>query len=624
MGNNSISTCAAGKDNAGGFFIRILIFITVAGWLLRLIAAWEMSVAGDGINNMFTPPAASDLATYMALGKACAAGDFPETFYYQPYYYCVFLGSIYFIFGKIALYAVIVIQSLLSAATVFLTGICGRKIFSERAGLVAAALIAISSSLILYVPYHQNETLQTFHLILLFYLTLSACEKKSWQWWSLSGFVAGIAILTRGNIWVLIPGILAAGVMCGAKQRKTWLNCTLFIFCMLAVQLPFIIRNSLACGELRGPSTAADAVLALGNGADAPAGGRNAEEAAGAMYYSESYRRMMANTSGEYAVSVPAQMRDWFYADPAGFLELQFRKALLFWDGREIPNNVSLDYDGCRYSLILRTLILGRNHFLLAIGIGGILWFIPVVVGKRKIPGVKLLYTFVILFYISAVAFYILSRFKAPVLPLLAVAGGGALCEWGSELRKKQWKSRLAVVCIIVFSVWMTSRAYDLYRDMESGIQRIIHPNGIILDLNSKDVLYLDHGPQPQGGWQEVELLPGMQIEKYFATLKTVPAELQIMMINSEAAQIIMSVNGKIIKFSLPPFMPGKSVRKTIRFQGCPVINGKYDIQIISVIGGKVFTALDIQRNYGRSRGNGTVLNGEWVIRTAVPKSFMY
>ena len=191
--DNTVVTSAAGKTLPGGFFIRGVTVITAVGWIIRLVAAWEMAGAFGGINNVFAPPATSDLATYMSLGRMCAAGNFPAEFYYQPYYYAVFLAAIYFLSGNISIYAVIFMQSLLSAATVFLTGICGRKIFSERAGLIAAGLTAVSSSLILYVPYHQNETLQTFHLILLFYLTLTACDSKKMYWWGACGAVAGIA-----------------------------------------------------------------------------------------------------------------------------------------------------------------------------------------------------------------------------------------------------------------------------------------------------------------------------------------------------------------------------------------------------------------------------------------------
>lgn len=614
------SPFSAGSSTSGAFFVRALSVITVLAWILRLLAAWEMSRAGGGVNNMFCPPPTSDLATYMTLGRECAAGRFPAEFYYQPYYYAVFLAPICRIFGGVAVYAVIVIQSLLSAATVFLAGWCGRKVFSERAGLIAAALTAISSSLILYVPFHQNETLQTFHLILLFWLTLRAMERPTWLRWALTGAVAGIAILTRGNVWLLLPAIVIA-LFLRSEGRRKWAHFGVFVLCLVLLQLPFIIRNSVARGGLCGASTAADAVLALGNGSDAPAGGREPGEAAGAMYYSESCRRMTANAAGAHPRSVPAQMWDFFTEDPLGFLELQFRKALLFWDGREIPNNVSLAYDGVAHSFVLRYLLPGRNDFLLSLGLAGLLWFIPACFRERK-RELLLLYGFTLLFYFAVVVFYILSRFKAPVLPFLAIFGGGFLCACGRAWRefreKKAWRPLLAAAIVANVACGVTVRAYDLYRDCEPWIQRTIHPDGLSLDLQGEDIMLLDHGPRPFGGWRDLPLTGGMCLEKTFAAKETAPAKIQIMMRNAKPAQCILRINGEVRMFDLPPLAPGKSERKFVILPGS-LIQGRLLIEVLRV-DGDVTVTLDTQRNYGRSRLNGRIVDGEWVIRAGIPR----
>ena len=99
---NSNSETAGKTDSSGGFFVKKLVIISVIALILRLIAAWEMAHAGDGANNVLQPLSTSDLATYMELGKACASGDFPETFYYQPWYYAVFLPFCYLLYFKIS------------------------------------------------------------------------------------------------------------------------------------------------------------------------------------------------------------------------------------------------------------------------------------------------------------------------------------------------------------------------------------------------------------------------------------------------------------------------------------------------------------------------------------------
>ncbi|MBQ4329986.1 MAG: glycosyltransferase family 39 protein [Lentisphaeria bacterium] len=620
------SETAGKKSRSGGFFVKYLWGITIVALVLRLVASWEMAHAADGINNVLTPLPTSDLATYMKLGKECAAGNFPETFYYQPYFYAVFLVFCNFISGS-AVAVFIVLQALLSSATVFLTGWCGKKVFNEKAGLIAAGLTAVSSSLILYVPFCQNETLQTFHLILLFALTLYSLEKQTWYSWLITGGVAGISILTRGNVWLIIP-VIAAGLFITAVKksiatRRILFYEALFFAALLAVQLPFIIHNSRALGRFSGPSTAANPVLALGNTPEAPAGGRQPGSSAGAMAYPESYHRMMNNTQGEYARSVPQQMWQWFCDDPAAFLELQFRKALLFWDGREIPNNVSLQYDGIGASYILRYLFIGRNHLIFALGAAGILFFLGDAFKKRKTE-LLMLYGFSAAFYVAVVIFYILSRFKAPVIPFLTIFGGGVLCSWYSMFITAPKERRFITGCrIAIFALlgcFFSCAAYNGYRDMEPAINRWLYPDGIVLDMAGPNIQHFDYGPYPFGGWLFSELKSGTVMVKKFPKIKSANnLRIGIMLASVEAVNVDFSVNGVPYSFSFPDIPPNKSDRRMV-IVNVPVVDGLVEVRVVSVAGGKIYAVYDRQRQYNRSALNDQLLSGEWVMRAITPR----
>lgn len=622
---NSIET-AGKKELSGGFFIKILWIITGIALLLRLLASFEMAMAADGVNNALVPLPTSDLATYMKLGRECAAGIFPETFYYQPWYYAVFLALCYLISGG-AIWLVIVVQALFSAGTVFLTGLCGKRIFSEKSGLIAAGLTAVSSSLILYVPFTQNETLQTFHLILLFYLTLRAMENVSWQKWLLTGVVAGIAILTRGNVWLIIP-VIAAGLVTscrkqGCEWKKTALYGALFFMALIAVQLPFIIRNSNALGRFSGPSTAANPVLALGNTPEAPAGGRQPGSTAGAMVYPESFRRMMNNTQGEFARSVPLQMWDWFCDDPLAFCELQFRKALLFWDGREIPNNVSLEFDGAGASYVLRYLLIGRNHLIFALGAAGIFFFLGTVF-RKPAATLLMLYGFTFFFYLAVIVFYILSRFKAPAIPFLTIFAGGGGMEWYTMFKNAEKEKKFITGCriaiFILLGCFFSCAAYDGYRDLEPAINRWIYPDGIVLDMRGENIQHFDYGPYPFGGWRYQELRPGMVLTKKFARIKSTRfAQFGLMLGSVEPVSIEFTVNGVPHSFSFPAIPPEKNDRRMVAISS-PVIEGLVEIRITSISGGKIYALYDFQRQYDRSALNGQLLTGEWIIRGVMPR----
>ena len=403
---------ASGAVPAERRFFRLLWGISALAVVLRLGVAWEFAAINGGWNSVFHPSSATDLATYMRLGAEVAEGKFHGVFYYQPFYYAVFLPLIRLVAGA-SVWAVIVAQSLLGGATAFLAGLCGRRFGGAVGGLLAAALTAISTPLLLYAPFHQNETLQAFLLVLLFHLTLRMLGSASPLRAVALGIAAAAAILNRGNIWLFVPllflalflGVHRAAPSKGARWRRFALSASLFAAALLLPQLPFILRNTRLTGRLCGPSTAADAVLALGNTAEAPAGGRDPGLPAGPMEYPESFHLAMAQA--ERGVSVPRQMLAWLLRSPGDFLELQFRKLLLFWDHREIPNNVSLYGEG-EHSIILRLLVVGRSGALLTLGIAALLLGLGRLCRRRE-PELCFLYGFILLYWAAIAVFYNLS-----------------------------------------------------------------------------------------------------------------------------------------------------------------------------------------------------------------------
>ena len=127
-------------------------------------------------------------ATYIDLARKIVAGTYSGEFYYQPFYYAVFLPLIYLLCGGV--WTVAVVQCLLGGATVWFAGLSAENLFSRFSALSAAFLVAVSTALLLYAPFHLNETLQAFNLTLLFYLVLIAVERRKWYWWAICGSVA--------------------------------------------------------------------------------------------------------------------------------------------------------------------------------------------------------------------------------------------------------------------------------------------------------------------------------------------------------------------------------------------------------------------------------------------------
>ncbi len=579
-------------------FHRWLWSLAGGALLLRLVVCWELGSWNQGRNSVFFPSPLSDLHTYMELGRQVAAGTFSGEFYYQPFYYAVFLPLVYLTTGYAAT-AVILAQAVLGALTVAIVGYCGARIWSRRAGLWAAGLTAISTPLLLYTPFAQNETLQTFNLALLLLLTLRCRRNPRWYAFLLTGVVGGVAILTRGNAWCFLPGIL------WFLARRRWNRRTvgglgLLLLALLAVQLPFAWRNTRLRGALAGPSTAAGAVLALGNTPEAPPGGRNPGLPAGPMEYPPSYADFMAREAAGRPVAL--QIADWFRREPGAVIELYWRKFLLFWDYREIPNNVSLYGEG-EHSLLLRTLLPGRSGLLLALGVAGML----LALRRWRRPPVALLYYFVGSYVAATVVFYILSRFRAPILPGLALFGGIFV---DGCLRLDRHRFRVLALPALVFGVWLTFAANDLYRErLEAAVMRLVRPDGVRYPLLDGRRMLLDHGPQTNGGWRELALKSGDRIHKSFPGVTAPRGRVEWSLLAGETgARLRLRANGETKSVVLPP------MSLTPLAWELPLNGGELEFEVLAQ-SGQAFLLYDEQRRYGRSGA----LPGELVMRLILP-----
>ena len=196
-------------------YFKCLLFLIVFGaFLFRCIVAFQL-IATDPA--AYAPSSITDMATYCALADAVLSGNLPDTFYYQPFYYSVFLPLCRLF--TTSPHVLAVVQSLLGAAVVYGAGLIGAKIFGRRAGLWSALLCALSAILIYFTPYALLETVQSFWILFLFFALQAALRKKRLFLWCGAGLLLGFSILTRGNTWCFLPVVFCAVFY---VERRNW------------------------------------------------------------------------------------------------------------------------------------------------------------------------------------------------------------------------------------------------------------------------------------------------------------------------------------------------------------------------------------------------------------------
>ena len=607
-------------------FILILLGIVLVALVLRLGTSYDLQAANYGRNAVNTPSPYTDMATYKRLAELIAQGDFQDPFYinnshkYQPFYNSVFLPLIYLTLGYSA-WAVIIAQCLLGAATVYLTGLSTAKIWNRQAGVIAALMAAFSQILILYTPYLLVATLQAFWLVLIFYSTVCAYKSGKKLHWIVCALIVSCAILSRGNVWFMVPGIIAAAIyslvikkdISKSLWHKTWKSCAVglvFLILVILPQVPFAYRNSVLLGRFCGPSSDAGTVLSLGNTPESPPGGREEGWGPGPMEYPPAYAVWAAKDS---PISVPTRIWRWFCREPFAYIELTFRKLLLFWDYHEIPNNVSLNFS-LRQSNFLSYGFLW-SAFILIPAMAGIFTLIWRSIKKHDIKMLLLIY-FIVSYCLSTVAFYILARFRAPLIPLLAILGGifvNRVYRVCKNDRHKLYIPYIAAICISIFICFL---AYDNYREnYEAAVMRTVRPNGVSLEMNKNKTMYLDNGPRTFGGWVPQQFTRGSDLQKQFKVGK-IPAnaviELELPLVFAEAGEATLRINDKFERIIVQ--------RKGLT-QKTFVIplssDGKVNINLVSSTCGLSYV-IDTQRDYGRSSINERPIAGEIVCRLFV------
>lgn len=595
-------------------FYLILGTLALLGMLFRLIVSAQL-LKNDPF--AFAPSADTDMATYHKLSDGICSGKFPEVFYYQPYYYSVFLPLAKLLTCGAKLWGPALAQVLCGGGIIWFAGLTASLLKGRKAGILAGFLAAFSLILTVYTPYALLEISQCFHFTLLAYFTIRLMKKDSILLWCGAGAVLSIAILSRGNAWCFLPPLILAFLYARKRfaynAKKMLLHTGVFLLCLILPQLPFVIRNTISLNKLTGPSSAGPAVLTLGNNPEAPPGGLNQK-------YPEGFEIWMAE---EKTYPVWKRILDWSLTSPGSFLEFQARKFLLFWDADEIPNNISIEQSK-KKSVFLQSIPLIPTGLILTLAIGA--FFLCLKESMRR----RSLLTFLlmpILYALAAAAFYILARFRLPAVGLLCIQGGLCaplvLTAWQKRDMRKFILYRVAPILLAGVIVYNAYPAYSNY--YEPAMMRLLRPDGVRLDWASGQTSVFDHGPDLPQPWQIMSLKPGMTLEKRLIIPpellnKPGKAFLELRCIIQHVNQGKLRLNGdNVLEYTLniPPNKPFMFWTIAFTLDKIPA-DGIFRITMEegnSAPGQELGLFMDLRRDYGRTFVNGKPFPGEAVIR---------
>ena len=225
-------------------------------WVIPVVLALAASlfVVFFGFRSQRFVSTSFDPYFFGKMGASIAHGDgfmpFGTLIQRRAPLYPLAVGGIYWVFGEQPM-LVLLLQCVLHAGTCLLLFDLTRRLFGQRAGIIAGVLCAVHPVLLRYVPDLHLETLFTFLVTLTIWLTERFARLRDIRTGAMLGVAFGLATLTKSVI-LLYPGLFTIALVYSASRASEQLPirglATMFVTMALTIS-PWTVRNYVATGH---------------------------------------------------------------------------------------------------------------------------------------------------------------------------------------------------------------------------------------------------------------------------------------------------------------------------------------------------------------------------------------
>jgi tetratricopeptide (TPR) repeat protein len=361
--------------------------------------------------------------------------------------YPYFLAFFFSVFGH-SFFVIRLVQVILAPLTCYLVCVIARLLFEqERIGLAAALIAALYQPFIFYDGEVEKTALGVVLGALALWAVLVAYRDR--RHWLTAGIFLSLATLVRSNFFLLSVGL---GVVLAARWQ--WRGLLYLAVGAVIVLGPVIIRNSLLAKEPTFTTTQAGQNLYIGNSPYNRTGDyapppwirhhpRFEEEDFKSHAENKLARRL---SPGEVSRYYFRQSLDFAIRAFGSFAKVTFKKALLYFNNYEVPDNQDIAFVA-NYSPILKLPLL-QFGLVFALALSGL-----ILVKKRAVD--YLIWAGFILFAASVIAFFVFSRYRVPSVTFIMPYAAFAVVQFYERLRVRDWRSlRLPLgLAIAVYAV---------------------------------------------------------------------------------------------------------------------------------------------------------------------------
>ncbi|MFH2001515.1 MAG: tetratricopeptide repeat protein [Planctomycetota bacterium] len=401
-----------------------------------------------------------DSGKYYELARALAEGrPMNLDFFWQVFFYPLFLTGVFKAFGT-SLVAAKAAQMVLGSVTCVLVFHSATKVYNNRPVAIAAALITA-----LYGPliYFEGEILATglaaFWAILLLFLYLKASASSKGLSYFALGLVSGLSVITRVTFLPFVSVAGAAAVFFAFRrnpQKKQAASLALALAAgFLAVALPVAFKCEKVSGRFSILPETGALNLYMGN--------NSADENFMAVRPGAEWDRLL-NQPVRNGATTRAEARRYFmdrfwnylFQEPARFAKGIAIKTGHFFSSREVPSNADL-YSMREHSSLLATLMWKVKGFGFPFGLLLPLTLLGMALSIRRLPLV--FYLFFLLYPTAIVVVFVTARYRAPMVPVMALPAAAGLMAIVDAIRERRIKAFSAFMAVVVLIAVMSSLA---------------------------------------------------------------------------------------------------------------------------------------------------------------------
>lgn len=358
--------------------------------------------------------------------------------------YPYFLAVVYAVLGH-SIAAVRIIQAVGGAATVVMAYLLGVRFFRPTIAFVAAVMLLFYGTATFFEGQLLMTWLGTF-LNMALLLTLTREKESPWKY-VLAGALLGLSALARANVLVMLPVVLMWFFM--RRDARRVRHAGLFTAAMVIAILPVTVHNIVASKSFVPVTSNGGVNFYIGNSAQAtgifyPPKGINIVD-------DESIERHVERLVGREMTD--AELSRYWYdesfayirSNPAPYARLLARKTAMFFNGYEVPQIES--FDAARREHATLRMFFFPFWAILVLGLVGVVATIRA--WRRNF----LLLGYVLAFSLSIILFFVTSRYRVQIVPVLSLFAAHALLMTLPQIARSLRRSVLPIGLFIALIV---------------------------------------------------------------------------------------------------------------------------------------------------------------------------